>query len=213
MTRRRFDNSQLNIAVNQATNTIYATNITGFNTGNLVGDGVYVIDGAVCDAADTTGCDQIPELIAGGLSSSTASGPYTIPWGIAVDQVTDTIYANLQASGDYASSVLVINGAICNGSDLAGCSQVPPRVAAGFNAIGVAVDPCTHVVYTTNLYDSSVSVIDGAICNRFISFGCGLVPPKLPSGSFPTSIAVDPVVGTVYVASRNFGISVLPLAP
>ena len=52
MTRARFNNSQLNIAVNQATNTIYATNITGFNTGNLVDNGVYVINGAVCDAAE-----------------------------------------------------------------------------------------------------------------------------------------------------------------
>ena len=47
---------QLNIAVNQATNTIYATNIADFNTGNLVDSAVYVINGAICDAPDTTGC-------------------------------------------------------------------------------------------------------------------------------------------------------------
>jgi DNA-binding beta-propeller fold protein YncE len=206
-------NSQVNIAVNDATNTIYATNVAGTITGNYVDNGVYVINGAVCDAADTAGCGQTPPIITGGLGSSTPSGPYTIPWGIAVDEATDTIYVSLEAGGDYAGSVLVINGAICNGSDVAGCNQVPPTVAAGFDSTGVAIDPRTHTVYTTNQNDSSLSVIDGATCNRFVSFGCGRVPPKLPTGSFPTSIAIDPAVGTAYVGSLEFGISVVPLVP
>ena len=71
-----FNNSQLNIAVNQLTNTIYATNIAGFNTGNLVDKGVYVINGAICDAADTSGCGtQAPELITSGLSTASALTP------------------------------------------------------------------------------------------------------------------------------------------
>ena len=108
--------------------------------------------------------------------------------------------------------MLVINGAICNGSDLAGCGQVPPKISAGFNAIGVAVDTRTHVVYTTNLYDSSVSVIDGVICNRFISFGCALVPPKLPSGTSRPQSSSTRLSG-LHMWAADSGISVLPLAP
>ena len=204
------DNSKIDVAVDQATNTIYATNIADSNT-NPLGNGVFVFNGATCDAANTTGCAQTPEVITGGLSSSALSD--ALPWGIAVDQATETIYVTLSGGGDYSSGLWVINGAICNGSDVAGCNQVPPNIPTGYNALGMAVDPLTHVVYTANFFDSSLSVIAGAVCNRFTSLGCGLVLPKLPTASFPDSIATDPAVGTAYVASFEFGTSVLPLVP
>jgi DNA-binding beta-propeller fold protein YncE len=204
------DNSKIDVAVDQATNTIYATNIADSNT-TPVGNGVFVFNGATCDAANNTGCGQTPEIITGGLTSSALSD--ALPWGIAVDQATDTIYVTLSGGGDYASSLWVIDGAICNGSDVGGCNQVPPTLPIGYNAIGLAVDPLTHIVYTANLFDSSLSVVNGAICNRFTSLGCGLVLPKLPTASFPDSIAIDPAIGTAYVASAEFGISVVPLIP
>ncbi|MGD0811390.1 MAG: hypothetical protein ABSA91_17020, partial [Acidimicrobiales bacterium] len=203
-------NSKIFVAVDQTTNTIYATNIVYLSTGD-VDSGVFVFNGATCDATNTTGCGQTPEVITGGLSSSALSD--ALPWGIAVDQATNTIYVTLSGGGEYASALWVINGAICNGSDVAGCNQVPPTVPIGFNAIGVAVDPLTRVVYTANFYDSSLSLVDGAICNRFTSLGCGVVLPKQPTASFPDSIAIDPAVGTAYVASFEFGISVVPLVP
>ena len=52
-------NSALSLAVDQATNTIYATNVVT-NTEPFRGDSVYVINGATCDAANTTGCGQTP---------------------------------------------------------------------------------------------------------------------------------------------------------
>jgi DNA-binding beta-propeller fold protein YncE len=205
-----FANSKLDVAVDQATNTIYATNIADLGT-TPVGNGVFVFNGANCDAANTSGCGQTPEIMTGGLSPSGLSN--ALPWGIAVDQTTDTIYVTLGAGGEYASSLWVINGAVCNGADVAGCNQVPPTVPTGSNALGLAVDPLTHIVYTANFFDSSLSVIAGAICNRFTSLGCGLVLPKLPTASFPDSIAIDPAVGTAYVGSFEFGISVVPLVP
>ena len=45
-------NSALSLAVDQATNTIYATNVVT-NTEPFRGDSVYVINGATCDAANT----------------------------------------------------------------------------------------------------------------------------------------------------------------
>jgi DNA-binding beta-propeller fold protein YncE len=203
-------NSKIDVAVDQATNTVYATNIVYLATGDL-GSGVFVFNGATCDAANTTGCDQTPEIITGGLSSLALSN--ALPWGIAVDQATETIYVTLSGGGDYSSALWVINGAICNGSDVAGCNQIPPSIPTGYNALGLAVDPLTHVVYTANFFDSTLSMVEGAICNRFTSLGCGLVLPKLPTASFPDSIAIDPAVGTAYVASFEFGISVVPLVP
>jgi DNA-binding beta-propeller fold protein YncE len=167
-----------------------------------------VIDGATCDAVSTAGCGQTPVLMGLGLRSS---GPGSLPWGIAVDATTDTVYAALNANADYGGAVAVINGATCNGSVTAGCGQIAPLVPAGFNSIGVAVDPLSQSVYVSNLYDASVSVIDGTTCNRFVTFGCARVPLKLPAAHFPASVVVDPAARTVYVATLG-EISVLPLA-
>ena len=136
----------MNLAVNDATNTVYLTNVSDLSAPHWEGNGVYVVNGATCDAANTTGCGQTPALITGGLSSSLSTGPLTIPWGIAIDEATDTVYVTLQAGGDYAGNVLVVNGAICNGSDTAGCNQAPSTVPAGFNDFGVAVDPVTNEI-------------------------------------------------------------------
>ncbi len=206
-----FGNSVLNLAVDEATNTLYATNID-FLSDTFVSDGLYVIDGATCDAAVVTGCAQTPLLMGLGLSSTSGTGPGTVPWGLAVDGITDTVYVALDAAGDYGGSVAVVNGATCNGSETAGCGQVAPLVPVGFNDFAVAVDAFTHHVYVSSLYDASVSVIDGATCDGVVTFGCTYAPRKLPAAHFPASIVVDPAVGTVYVAALS-GISVLPLAP
>ena len=204
-------NSILNIAVNEATNTVYATNIAGLNA-TFEGDKVYVIDGAACDAANRTGCSHAPASITPDDPLQTGAA---IPWGIAIDSADDTIYVALEAGGDYDGSVAVINGATCNGADTTGCGQTPVLIPAGFGISEIAIDPATHTIYATNHEDASVSVIDGARCNRFTSRGCGLVPPTVPAGSYPGfdpgTITVDPAVGTAYVRSV-FGVSVIPLS-
>lgn len=199
--------SVLNLALDPLTDTVYATN-TLFLSSGYTSAGVYVIDGATCDASSTAGCDQTPVLMGLGLSPS---GPGSVPWGIAVDAATDTVYAALNANGDYAGAVAVINGATCNGSVTAGCSQPARLVPAGFNSIAVAVDPLSHSVYVSNLYDASVSVVNGATCNGSVTFGCAQVTPKLPAALDPASVVVDPAADTVYVATLR-EISVLPLA-
>jgi serine/threonine-protein kinase len=107
--------------------------------------------------------------------------------------------------------VSIINGAICNGLDTAGCDQTPATVAAGFGAVGVAVDPASDKVCVTNTEDASVSVIDGATCNAANMTGCTDTPPKIAVGDYPGSIAVDPSLGAAYVQSIE-GVSVIPLS-
>ena len=203
------DNSDPVVAVNQVTNTIYATDTYDSTEAS---PGLYVMNGATCDAANTTGCNQSPVLMPLGLSSTTATGPGTLPWGLTIDPTTDTVYVSLFSNGGYAAAVAVVNGATCNGSISTGCNQVAPQVPVGFNAVGIALDPFTHNVYTANFFDASVSIVRGAICNGLVSFGCSQAAAKLPAAHLPESIVTDPAVGTLYVAGLS-ALSVLPLVP
>ena len=135
------------------------------------------------------------------------------PWGITVDQSTDTVYVVIEAGGDYPATVGVIDGATCNSADVSGCGQLSRRtVAVGFSANDIAIDPTNHMLYTTNHSDATISAIEGSTCNRLVSSGCHLASPRLPAGTYPNTIAIDPAVDTAYVAGLD-GVSVIPLAP
>lgn len=54
--------SALNLALDTATNTIYATNVV-YNAEPFSGNSVYVTNGAIYDAVHTTGCGQTPATI------------------------------------------------------------------------------------------------------------------------------------------------------
>jgi DNA-binding beta-propeller fold protein YncE len=189
--------SQLLLAVNQVTNTIYATNLVG---DPFVGTSVFVINGATCDAKNTRGCGQVPATITAGNN----------PRGIGIDEATDTVYTSNIANGEGPGTVSVINGATCNGTTTAGCGQTPTMVQTGFGAKGITVDVATHHVYATNDEDTSVSVINGSTCNGSNTSGCGMTPPKVAVGLTPFTAAVDQSVGTVYVGSLAGTVSVIP---
>ena len=201
-------NSSLNLAVNRATNTIYVSNV--FNLGGPppdLGNSVYVINGATCDATNTTGCGQSPAAIT--IASNPPIG--SNPSGIAVDQATNTIYTANLADGEHAGTVSVINGATCNGQDTSGCGQTPATAPAGFGANGIAIDRTTHRVYVTNIEDTSVSVINGVTCNGSDTTGCSQPPKTVAVGNYPGSIAIDPAVGSAYVANFDNTVSVIQL--
>jgi DNA-binding beta-propeller fold protein YncE len=130
------------IAVDQATDTIYTANIAdGEHPGTA-----SVINGATCNGTNHSGCGQAPATVAAGFGSVS----------VAVDPATDTVYvANIQDT-----SVSVINGASCNGSNTSGCGQAPAKVAVGNCPSALAVDPTVGTVYITNS-DNTVSVKHG----------------------------------------------------
>ena len=195
--------SAVAVAVNEASNTIYATNTECCNV-PILGDKVYVYNGATCDAADTTGCSSDPATVTAGFN----------PTGIAVDEETNTIYAPLLADGEHAGNVAVINGATCNGANTSGCGQTPSLAPAGFGPLAAAIDPTTHAVYVANVEDTSLSVIDGKHCNGARSAQCGRATDKLAVDDYPRSLAIDPTVGTAYVSSGVKGtVSVVRLKP
>ena len=201
------NNSSLNLAVNWATNTIYASNV--FNFGGpppFLGNSVYVINGATCDAANTTGCGQTPATVTLAPSPPVGSNPL----GIAVDQATNTIYTANIADGEHPGTVSVINGATCNGQNTSGCGQTPATAPAGFGASNIAVDPTTNDVYATNIQDTSVTTINGNNCDGSQTVGCSQSQTRATVGDYPGSITIDPTVGTAYVTDAE-GVSVTPL--
>lgn len=199
--------SVLSVAVDQATNTLYATNVV-LDTVPFTGNSVYVFEGATCDAANTTGCGQTPATVT--VASNPPIG--SNPWGIAVDQITNTIYTANIADGEHPGTVSVINGATCNAQNTTGCDQPPATVAAGFGAVGVAIDDRTRSVYVTNIEDTSVSVINSATCNGSDTTGCGGTPSKVAVGNYPSAIAVDRAMRTAYVTNGDNTVSVISIA-
>ena len=68
------------------------------------------------------GCANPPEQIS--VGSDPVFGEAN-PFGIAVDQATDTIYTANIFNGEGPGTVSVINGATCNAHNTSGCGQTP----------------------------------------------------------------------------------------
>jgi len=175
------------LRVDAATDTIYVVNAND-NT-------VSVINGAICNAHDSSGCDQTPATI------NVGAGPFAL----GIDTSTDTIY--VANNGD--NTVSVIDGATCNGTHTNGCRRTPPTIAVGNGPDGIAVDQTTNTIYVANGGDNTVSMIDGVTCNATNMNGCGQTPPTVSVGNGPYPIDVDQRTDTVYVG--NIGDSTLSL--
>jgi DNA-binding beta-propeller fold protein YncE len=177
-------------AVNEATDTVYVTNVGGNN--------VSVIDGATCNATNTSGCGQVPQTVTVGNSVI----------GVAVDQPTDTVYAaTLGPGGNGPDQLWVINGATCNATVTTGCGQTPATVTVGAGnintAIPILVDQATGTVYVANANDNTVSMIDKPRCNAHVTSGCSQPPPTVNVGNAPDGLALDRATDTVYVVNAN----------
>jgi DNA-binding beta-propeller fold protein YncE len=166
-----------------------------------------VINGTTCDAANIAGCDNPPATIS--VGSDPVFGDAN-PFGIAVDQATDTIYTANIFNGEGPGTVSIINGATCNAHNTSGCDQTPATAPAAFGANSIAVDPTTNNVYATNIEDTSVTTINGSNCNGTQARGCSQTQTRATVGDYPSSISVDPAAGTAYVANIE-GVSVIPL--
>jgi YVTN family beta-propeller protein len=182
-------------AVNEATDTIYVPNAPTGADGS-----VSVIDGATCNATVHSGCGNTPPTITLGFN--------TMPFAAAVDEATDTVYevAYGPSTGTATTlgSVYVINGATCNATVTFGCSQTPPIVTVGSQPDGLVVDPLTESVFVVNEGDSTLSVIDGAICNALDTAGCSQRPPEVATGFNPGgNLDVDLATDTVYVPNMD----------
>ncbi len=167
------------------TDTIYAPSVgVPFASGNAVS----VINGATCDGTNHSGCGHIAATVKVGL------GPY----GVAVDDATDTVYVANNYDGDAPGTVSIINGATCNGSDTAGCNGDIPMVGVGRSPLLIAIDTVANIVYVSDFASAGVSVLDGSTCNAKVTTGCSKAGSEQSVGSQPFGLAVNQNSNTVY---------------
>lgn len=182
--------SAFSVAIDQATDTVYVGN----SGGEGFPFGISVLDAATCSTLTSRGCSANPTTIP--LSFN--------PYGVAVDQATDTVYASnlFDTNGNPGNTVSVIDGATCNATVTAGCGNTPPTATVGSSPAGIAVNQATDTVYVANTNDNTLSVIDGSNCNATDASGCGHSAVTVPLGSSPLgpwAVAVDQATNTVYV--------------
>jgi YVTN family beta-propeller protein len=162
-----------------------------------VGDGkegpVSIVDTAICNATNTSGCSQPPVVTA------------TKGDSIAIDHSNHSIYV----TNAFHPSVSVFDGTTCNAIDQSTCAQPP---AATFTEdlvpLGPAVvDETTHTYYlplaSFNDVLDYVAVIDASTCNGTITSGCRDTPPMVQVGDLPEGVILDPETKTVYVLNEE----------
>ena len=168
-------------AVDAATRTLYVASPN---------HGIYVVDIARCNDLFTTGCGQHPEIVKDDRG----------PGQLGIDTATNTVYAadqgNPNLSSSNGSTVTVIDGDTCNGSDQSGCGTDPSVVTVGNGVSALAVDQATNTVYVAN--SNGVSLIDGRHCSSLSVSGCHDTTDAVPTGAGSTDVVVDAQDHTVF---------------
>jgi DNA-binding beta-propeller fold protein YncE len=164
------------IAVDDATHTLYATNIDAQDA--------VVVDLGRCNVDRHDGCVPVATAIATGVG----------PVGLTVNPLTHIVYV----ANTNDDTLMAFDGARCNAVDRSRCGA-PPRVGAiGRAPWRIAVDAATNTVYVSLLGDDglghTVSVVDGRNC-------CS-AKATVNVGSFPLGIVADSATHTVFVANQ-----------
>ena len=178
------------IALDTTTNTVYAANSPPNGSGS-----VSVVNGSICNAVESSGCNQNPPTITVGID----------PFWDVVDQATHTVYVANHGSG----TVSVINGATCNATNKSGCNQTPPAVTTGPGPSFVSLDASRHTVFTLNEQADTMSAIDTSSCNGASTLGCPkpardqALPFNPPQGGNPNVFAFVAQTGTAYLVTAG----------
>jgi DNA-binding beta-propeller fold protein YncE len=175
-------------AVDQETDTVYVANINDST--------VSVINGARCNATNTSGCATLPPTAQVGAGAE----------DVAVDDSLHTVF-DLNQDDDTLSA---IDTRTCKGTETSGCSKTPPSVEAGVNhnpgytgfPNTMTLLPHTDTAYLVNVGgENRVSVITLATCNAVNSAGCRTPAPAAPNSE--REVAIDPTTDTIYASNRN----------
>jgi DNA-binding beta-propeller fold protein YncE len=182
-----------NLALSAATDTIYAAS-TGLDVN---GDTVSVLNGATCDAANTSGCGHLAATVKVGVG----------PASVVVDAAAHTVYVVDNANGDLPGTVSMIDSAVCNGTVTTGCGKRLPVMATGRSPVLAALDATTRTLYVADNSSAEVTILNLAHCDAADTSGCGRAAREQAVGSLPIMPVVNPATHSVYVTDLYGGAS------
>jgi DNA-binding beta-propeller fold protein YncE len=170
--------------VDPTTRTVYVENADDFT--------VSVVDGATCNAQDTSGCDQAPPTIRVGATPNS---------NLVVDPATRTLFV-VNTQSDTISAVDIRH---CRAGDTAGCSRRSRTIQTGNQPFWIELDQSTGTLYVPQHIDADVAAFDAATCNARRHSGCRREAPTIaiPDGVF--SVAADPSTNTLYAGGGETG--------
>ena len=171
-----------NGGMDPTTHTVYVANADD-NT-------VSVLDGARCNATNTSGCGQAAPV------TSVGPGPEA---GLVIDPALHTMYV-IAAAQDLMS---VVDTAHCRAADTSGCDRTWPTLQTGQSPARADIDPRTHTVYVAAYAQDAVSVLDATSCNALRRDGCRHEAPALDAGASVGNMSIDRRLHTLYADDPN----------
>jgi DNA-binding beta-propeller fold protein YncE len=175
-------NPTINTEINPNTHTLY---VTSQDTQVM-----WVVDITNCNSKHSSGCTKFAP------TTTVRNGAE----GLAVNPNTETLYeANMNDN-----TVSVIDTAVCNEDDLAGCNQNWPTISVGNVPRFIGINKVTNTIYVSNREDNTLSIVNGVTCNRTTTSGC-LEVATTAVGNVPQQIAVDEATNTIYVENQGDG--------
>jgi hypothetical protein len=191
------------LAINPRTGAVYVAEVTPGKTRQQTRVEMSVINGAACNAADTSGCGAPPATV------SIGTEPDQFP-RISVDSGTNTVYVN-------GAGLAVIDGRTCNGTDSRGCTRALATVhgiVAGYESI--AVDAQAGTIYDpTGTYPTGsgvVAAINRNTCNALDTTGCAGHLAAIRGGPGAGEATADPASHTLYVTNKPNAVSMVNTA-
>lgn len=174
------------LGVSLRTDTIYAPSVgVPFATGTTMS----VISGATCNGPDHLGCGKVAATVTVGL------GPY----GVAVDDATNTVYVATNQGSSSPGTLSIINGATCNGHTTTGCSDLFPTIEVGRGPQLAVADTGADRIYIVDNGGAGISMLNGVNCNARTTSGCSTAATEQAVGSQPIGLALNLNTHAVYV--------------
>jgi YVTN family beta-propeller protein len=179
-----------------ATGTLYVTN--GLTTDYNDGQTITVLNAKICNAKNTSGCNQLPvaTVTTPGFMSNSNTGNVA---ELALDPTTHTLYI-----GDAHDGFLsFIDASICNAMDSSGCGQA--AVITGANGDGATISVNNNTVYVADNADQVISVLNYSTCTARNHSNCAALTTAPYSGPvFPST--VDDATQTIYFGIAGGGV-------
>ena len=155
------------------------------------GNTISAFDLRHCRADDLSGCATVEP----GIVTPFPKTGFEHDLWVAIDTAHHTAYVTFHKD----DAVLVVDTDLCNGARPSGCATLAPpqEIHTGTDPQAISLDPRTHTLYTANLVDNTVSVIDASLCNAQCHAAAAAParparPCPAPAGSRSTRTSTPP---------------------